>query len=344
MIKNALRSSTSSWRWLRWLLGLAILLGLIWHWSRLAEEFDWNSFAQQLKQPANLWRFAAVLLLMPINWLLETRKFQLFVRLFHDWSFWQCWRAVIVGIGASSFTPNRIGEIGGRAVLAKKEEVPGILIATLMSSLAQWLAFLVLAWPGLIWVGGELLPEAWHAWRWWLLPLGPLLVVLGVGLGLPQVQTLLQRRSNRATSLADESRLSRFLRPIADRWKWKSADLFQAVSAVKFALIIQTGIYACLRFVVYCTQIYLLLQLGGLILPYWYAMAGIAGVYLLQAGIPLPPGINLLLRAELASLVFGHSAEATAASLTAFGLLFVVNVLLPTLPAMWLLVKNEKTR
>ncbi|MEM7572993.1 MAG: lysylphosphatidylglycerol synthase domain-containing protein [Bacteroidota bacterium] len=322
MIKNLTTAPTRSWRWLRWLLGLAILAGLIWHWSKLATNFDWEAFAQQLRQPINLWRLVAVLLLMPINWLLETRKFQLFVQLHYPWSFWQCWRAVLVGIGASSFTPNRLGEIGGRAILAKKEEVAGILIATLQSSLCQWLAFLMLAWPGLIWVGGELLPLSWQSWRWYLLPLGPLIVVGLIGFGLPQVHHLLQR--------------------LIRHWRWSAHPSIQALKMVKAPLIIKTGTYACLRFVTYCTQIYLLLQLGGLILPYWYAMAGIAGVYLLQAGIPLPPGINLLVRAELASLVFGNSPEATAASLAAFGLLFVVNILLPTLPALWLLVKNEK--
>ncbi len=102
------------------------------------------------------------------------------------------------------------------------------------------------------------------------------------------------------------------------------------------------GSYAALRLSVYCVQLYLLLRFFGLVLPLIKTLAGIAGIYLVQAGLPLPPGANLLTRAEIGLLLWGDAPEIVAATVLAFTTLFIVNVLLPALPGYWLIVQTNK--
>ncbi len=277
------------------------------------QRLDWRTFVAALGRPEQ-WKWLAVaLLLMPVNWLLEARKWQLLLGQFTEWPLGKTLRATLAGVSISAVTPNRIGEIGGRLLYARLEEAPAVLTSSLLGSACQWIAFLLLGAPALIWTA-ELSP--------WLLPLGPLLLlVAGIG-GKPLLLKLLGHFDG-ALGL-DTKKVS------------------QALAGVKLPLILRAGWYACLRFVVYCTQLYLLLRFFGLVLPWLKGTAGIAAIYLVQAGIPLPPGVNLLARTELGFLLWQTDATSGMAVLAAFTTLFAVNVLLPALPGYWLLVRKNK--
>ena len=68
--------------------------------------------------------------------------------------------ATLAGVSLSAATPNRIGEIGGRLLVAERAEWPGVITSSVLGSACQWAAFLLLAWPGLMWTADELLQEA----------------------------------------------------------------------------------------------------------------------------------------------------------------------------------------
>ncbi|MEL6391680.1 MAG: lysylphosphatidylglycerol synthase domain-containing protein [Bacteroidota bacterium] len=356
-----------------WLLALLFGLGLFWHWKQQLSGFDWISFSTQVFQLHSLPLFLIVVALMPINWWLETKKFQHLLRPHHQWSFERSLRAVLIGLGAGSLTPNRIGDYAGRVLAAKKAEVSHVLLATFQGGLCQWIGFLLLAWPGLVWVGSDLLPVSWQAWSWWALPVGPILATLIWYCVLPRVGTFNLNRVKDwywrrlglgkwlypvRRSTRPPTRMSAFGECLHLRKSEKNEQ--QSLEEARETDAKITGLTAgrikgpgspftylppigisVLRLMVYCTQVYLLLLIGGLELPYLYAMAGIAGVYLLQAGIPLPPGIHLMLRAELTATLFGGDAVVLTAGLTAFGLLYVINVLLPTLLTPYLLLQNN---
>ncbi len=259
---------------------------------------------------------------MPINWLLEARKWHLLLGVFLPWSFIRTLRTTLAGVSLSAATPNRIGEIGGRMMVATRAEWPGVLTSSLLGSACQWIAFLLIAWPGLMWTTDALLREQLAFGPAWLWPLGPGVLLLGWWIGKPTLLKLMNwagRRFGLATT-----------------------ELAAGLERVKFPLILRAGAYACARFLVYCTQLWLLLWFFGLELPLLSGLAGIAGIYLVQAGIPLPPGLNLVTRTELGLLLWGDSPATSVAVLAAFTTLFAVNVLLPALPGYWLIVKNDR--
>ena len=297
------------------------MLAFVYHLHRLTRELDWSEFFAALARPER-WVFLIVALaLMPVNWYLESRKWHVLLAAFVDWPFSRVWRATIAGVSLSAATPNRIGEIGGRMLVASKEEWPAVITSSLLGSACQWVAFLLLAWPGLMWTAGDLLQEQIDFPVRWLWPVGPVALFVGFLLGKPI--------------------LLGTLRYLNGRWGRPGAvALSDGLAAVKPGLMLRAGSYACLRFGVYCTQLYLLLRFFGLVLPVVKTLAGIAGIYLVQAGLPLPPGVNLVTRAELGMLLWGDAPATSAATVLAFSALFIVNVLLPALPGYWLIVKK----
>lgn len=302
-------------------LTVVVLSVFAWQFYRISQRMDWVAFGISLQRPGN-WRYLLLaLILMPINWLLEARKWHLLLTVFLPWSFGRTLRTTLAGVSLSAATPNRIGEIGGRLLVAAKDEWPGVMTSSILGSACQWVAFLLLAWPGLMWTADALLAEQLPFAPAWLWPVGPVLLIVGF--------------------LAGKQVLVRLIRWAGRRFGLPLEGLVDGLNHVKFPLILHAGAYACLRFIVYCIQLWLLLWFFGLELPLISGLAGIAGIYLVQAGIPLPPGLNLVTRTELGLLLWGDSPETSVATLAAFTTLFAVNVLLPALPGYWLIVKKR---
>ena len=306
-----------------WVVLVAVFVGFAYQFYRIGQRLNWVAFGRALLRPGNGWHLLTALFLMPVNWWLEARKWHLLLREFLPWGFGRTWRTVLAGVSLSSVTPNRIGEIGGRVMVARREEWAGVVTSSLLGSVCQWIAFLLLAWPGLMWTAGGLLHDRLPFAVHWLWPVGPLVLVIGYFVGKPALLRLLDWAKQ--------------------RWGGVSEDLLIGLRRVKFGLIARAGSYACLRFGVYCTQLYLLLWFFGLELPLLKGLAGIAGIYLVQAGLPLPPGINLVTRTELGLLLWQNTPESAVATLAAFTTLFAVNVLLPALPGYFLIVRKMRT-
>ncbi|MEM1215175.1 MAG: hypothetical protein AAGJ82_05800, partial [Bacteroidota bacterium] len=99
---------------------------------------------------------------------------------------------------------------------------------------------------------------------------------------------------------------------------------------------------ALLRFLTYTFQYLLLLWFFNISLGWLEGMAGIFCIYLIQAGIPLPPGLGVISRSEIAILIWGSSIGTPLGIVSATFSLFVVNLMLPALLGSALLVqKNE---
>ena len=66
------------------------------------------------------WLLLAVLL-MPFNWALETEKWRQLTSNFEPISFGKAYKAIFAGVLFSVFTPNRVGEYGGRILWVRPE-------------------------------------------------------------------------------------------------------------------------------------------------------------------------------------------------------------------------------
>ena len=82
---------------------------------------------------------SVVVCMMFINWLVEALKWRFMISKIEDISIFTSLRAIFSGITVSSFTPNRIGEYGGRVFCLEKSDRIQAVFITVLCSMAKLL-------------------------------------------------------------------------------------------------------------------------------------------------------------------------------------------------------------
>ncbi len=272
----------------------------------------------------SLWHLPALALaLMPLNWVLETFKWQQFMSVFQPIGFRKGLEGVLAGVSVSLFTPNRVGEYAGRMLVLERNATAGAIASTLLGSYCQWVVLWVFGSIGIfVWT-----EKSMHEAAWMRAPL------LALALFLAAVAVFLLWRPGRVLPLLWILRPSRFRRM-----------LFRALLPLRhfrgWIALHALGL-AALRYGVYGTQYFLLLRYVGVGVPVQEAAAGIAVLFLAQTGVPLPPFAALLARGELALLVWSPYHAGPAQVLAATYGLFTLNLLLPALWGGWVIWQSR---
>ena len=78
-----------------------------------------------------------VIILMLLNWSIEALKWRLLIKKMQPITFWESLKGVLCGITVGTFTPNRVGEFGGRILyLQYHQRIKGVVV-TLVGSFGQ---------------------------------------------------------------------------------------------------------------------------------------------------------------------------------------------------------------
>lgn len=259
-------------------------------------------------------------LLMPVNWLFETLKWRTLIWNFEQHSLWQSYKAILVGVTFSIFTPNRIGEYGGRVLLVKAENNWKTVVATLVGSFSQLLALLSFGLIGLVY------------FVQYFSMLEPLLL-RGISIiGIALVGLMIFCFYNIDLVIPLIKRI-----PYAHLFKRFTKDVSVLQNYTKKSLS-RALLFASLRYATYLMQYYLLLLFFGIEVPFWIGAAGIATIFLIQTSIPLPPIWDLLVRGEVALQIWGlFDANEISVLATTFSL-WVINLIIPSLIGMIFIV------
>lgn len=309
--------------WLLWVLYRQLLLP-----SSPSRWIDMTSAV--FRHPGSLYWLTAIITLMPVNWLLEARKWQqLLGGMGVSLRGMPLFKSVMAGISFSVVTPNRMGEYVGRVWVLPAGQRWSAGLSTLMGSLCAWLAFIGLGWPALwLWVGR--LNSWYEGWQLCLVVILASLGPVGVWLfirGWDHWRLKIQIPPN------VRRRIPRFL---SDH-----GQLLQLLRSIEGSYVQRAVLIAAARFCVYCMQYWLCLHLFGLELSLLWGLTGIAAIYLLQAALPLPNGAALLLRSEMAIWLWADQANVSVAILMATFFLFVINLGIPSLVGLFYIVWNE---
>ncbi|MGH1334612.1 MAG: hypothetical protein ACRBFS_00685 [Aureispira sp.] len=264
-----------------------------------------------------------VMLLMPINWLIETQKWVVLLQPIQQLRVFQALKVVLMGLTGSLFTPNRIGEYGGRLLLLDPKKRYQAVYATLLGACSQWIVLILLGWWALMLA---------FAQEWLPLSQIGLWVLLGIGL------------LSSIALLTAYFHLKRFLNwAITWKWatKWTAPIQETPFDYYEHRLLWKALAYALLRSLTYSIQYVGLLYFFGYESSLLLMLAGVLIVFLLQTGIPLPPSTGLLARGNIALFIFG-SLEASALNssiLAATFSLWLLNVILPAVWGAWFVVR-----
>jgi hypothetical protein len=299
------------------LLKLGITLALLWliygHLRQNAAAMHWEALTDTGRLQSKWHLLLLAVCLMPVNWMLEALKWQQFMWMFHSLDFRTAVRGVLAGISVSLFTPNRVGEYAGRMLVLEPKAAWSTVAATILGSYTQWM---------ILWMGGAT---------------GMFVLATHRQLGTPALRLLLWgfalAAGIAASSLLWSPRKALRLLFVLPKGGLRKRLLGALLPLRRFngGMARRVLGLAALRYLVYGTQYFLLLQYMVMEIPLPEAIAGIAALFLVQTGIPLPPFAAFLARGELALLLWGrYTGEPTLLLGAAYGL-FTLNLLLPAL-------------
>lgn len=272
----------------------------------------WTTFQAELKN-GEVGLLILTFLLMPVNWSLETIKWQRLVRTIEVVPFFRAFKGILAGITLSIFTPNRVGEYGGRILVVKPENKIPTVVASLVGSFSQLTTLLVMGLAGMSYfMYKKIEPDALVMFGTSIsaLLLSGMLIFfyLNVDLVIPLVKKIPYIR--------------RFV---------KHLTVLQSYDAKTLLLVLLLSI--C-RYLVYSFQYYLILMFFGIEVPLLLGLASIALIFFIQTSVPLPPIYGLAIRGNVALKIWGYFTVNTLGILSStFGLWFI-NVIFPALIGM----------
>jgi hypothetical protein len=291
-------------------------LACVFLYLRLSTHADPQAFAglvEALGMPAFALLMGSILVLMLLNWWLESLKWRVLVRGVEPVSRARAFLATIAGTSIGVITPNRVGEFLGRVLfLAPEHRIAGSF-ATVVGSIAQFVVTVVMGTLGLL----VFLVGSWDldSGLWQALSAAGLSLSIAVGV------TSLVLYFNTDLLRALVARL-----PVVHRWA-RHADVLASFSTNDLlrVLVLATG-----RYLVFTLQFALLLAVLAGVRP-WDALWAIPLVYLVSTLVPTVMLTELGVRGSVAVALVPAAHELVPGVLLASTLIWTINVGLPAL-------------
>ena len=265
---------------------------------------------------------AAVLLVAP-NVGLEAGKWRMMVKeIYPELGLGKAVRAVLAGMASGIFTPNRIGEYAGRVLYLEKGRRVEAIVATFVDRICQMgvtlaagcAAFGVVFQMDSARLQHVISPES-DQFIFWIS-----LASLGVFLAF----------------VIAPSFVSRLIPESWTRWDWLRQVKVEG-ARLRSTLLLRVFALSALRYATFLSQYILLLLAMGMAISLGEALVCCALVFLLKSVVPLPGIMELGVRETVALAVFGAFGFADAPAVQATFLLYLVNIVLPTLAGVWAL-------
>ncbi|MBL7815305.1 MAG: flippase-like domain-containing protein [Saprospiraceae bacterium] len=304
-------------RYVNWLIKVVIALFfgiLLWYDVFQRENFQdiKRLFLAELKGDNTFWLYSCCAL-MPLNWAAETVKWGHLVRRVQPIGFWQAFRAVFAGVTTSLFLPNRVGDFGGRILFLKSKNAVKVVLSTFVGSWAQQLILITFGFLGF----------AYFLLTLWKVEAFILDGIIALGLGFVIILLFMFLNLEIVVPVFKKIRLLyRFPKLI------KSVNVLRQYTREE---LLQTLLWAFIRYVIYTIQYFLILRFFGIEVGILRGASCIATIYLLQTSIPLPPIVGLLARGEVALKIWGMFSENELSILAATFTLWVINLIVPAL-------------
>jgi hypothetical protein len=247
---------------------------------------------------------------MIVNWVLESLKWWHLTRIIAPMSVWKAIESVFCGLTWAVFTPNRIGEYGGRVMfLPNRRRIHGVF-AMAVGSFGQNVITNVLGAASLVWF----LYTFVHLNQWLMLGITiAAAVLMGVMLTfyfhIQWFVSLLNR--------------IKFLQ--------KYHRFFDIMGQYKTAERLNIMWFSLARFFVFTFQYYLIIHLLVPAIPIWQMSLIMFVFFFIQSAIPSLDLIDIGVRSMTADTLFGYVTTQHIAIIAAVSLIYIVNLIIPAL-------------
>lgn len=263
------------------------------------------------------------LILMPLNLGLETRKWQVLLRIKNeDISFRLLFKGVLVGMSLGIFTPNRIGEYAGRlSVLPKNLRFDGGVF-TLINRLSQMVITLIMG-IGVFFLSQPLQIHTSYPLLASLLPwitAGLLFVLITMIFTLPLWSNILIKLIPRHSKF--------------HKWTGKIMD-------IPVYILSRVLLLSLLRYFIFSLQYLLLIYAFGSEQGIFEVGLLVVMVFLIKSLAPIASFAELGIREAVAVTVGGWIGISSLTATSSAFALYVVNLVIPALLGLFLLYKRK---
>lgn len=158
---------------LNYFLGPVLFILLSWSlYRQIVNQPDLGLRWEQIKSSWHHGKFWLIVLLMLVNWGIESRKWKVLINHVQPFSFFQSFKSVLSGCSITMLTPNRVGEYGGRILYVEEGNRIKAISLAIVGSISQLLVTMVMGCMGLFFLrfishnnSNELsvLPDFWGA-------------------------------------------------------------------------------------------------------------------------------------------------------------------------------------
>lgn len=269
------------------------------------EELDISVLIDTVKK--NKVYLVGVILMMFLNWLVEALKWRYMISKIENISIMTAYRAIFTGITVSTFTPNRIGEYGGRVFCLEKGDRIKAVFITVLCSMSQLLVTILYGSISLFILFDEILIDK---------------TFLSVSLLILLNLFLL-------FSYFNISHIVNFL------GKFKLIKSFKKYLEVlvmyNYKDLIIAFIYSNTRYFIFSLQFIILLHVFGINISF---MDAILSVMLIFFFITITPTITIAeigVRGSVAIFVLGLFSSNDIAILSSTTLLWLINLIIPAI-------------
>ncbi|MBC7884372.1 MAG: flippase-like domain-containing protein [Saprospiraceae bacterium] len=303
---------------------IGLILWII--YSQMIHGSGLEALRSSLEANRQKWNYSFLIIcfvLMPLNWIMESKKWQILMSPHTDIPFIKALKTVLAGIAVGITTPARIGEYGGRLLTSAPDQKLQVVSATLLGSIAQNLCNVV---AGLVF-SYFFLKSAFNVTygnSFTFITIVTLQIVLFVIVyyNLPKVAHFIEKIIGTKYAGKYSSKL-------------KSLHLYQSKS-LHYVLII-----SAIRYSLYFTQYVCMMKFLGVEATMPELSGSIAGIYLIQTGIPLPAFLSIFARGELAIFVWSGLGVDQVTALVATFVLWFINLILPAMAGLMVLFNTD---
>ena len=287
------------------LLALKLIIFILMTWFIADQLFLKNDFKAQFSffvqhlNAGKAWLIVPAVLLMPVNWGLETVKWKMLLNTKASYS--NLIKSIIAGITFGFVTPGRSGEFVGRAMFLDEDDKAKVFYLSSIGGLAQTAASLAIGVPVVYF---------WH----------DIPFLYGIVLGAAVIYLFLFFRFDL---------LNRLIYAISFLQRYGLVIQHEDLPAIgiQTRVLLLSGI----RFLVYSFQYVLLLMFFGLGTDYMGLLVHSIVFLLAQTVSPMMPLLDVSVRGGIALLVFKDYTTNNIAVLSAVMLVWLINLVLPAL-------------
>jgi len=292
-----------------------------------------NAFSNNILTIKSIILQAIILILMLVNWSVETIKWKHIIENIQKLSFYKALKSVLAGVAVSSVFPNRSGEFIGRVMVLEKNNYIKGSLSTFIGNTAQLIVTMVLgfiAFPIFLLLYTNLLER---------FDLYLIIIMFFIFLLLNVLIVFLYFKMNYINNLLKYLLKKRAIKIL------KYTQVFSSYNTNDLTYILFLSL---IRYLIFSLQYYLCLKLFNVNINIFEGIILISTSYLLLTIIPTVALSEIGVRGSIAILIFGayfglqNLNEVIKLSLVAASCwLWVINIVIPAIIGSFIIIKAK---